>query len=314
MLGEDRETSAVRRLEEQVGRSVRVRKLLTHESARFREGTARALYHYWQGSHWVLASLADIGYPPEDPRLAPLIDRSLAFWTQPRYDRLILEDGSGNQTARDGVLVLDGRPRRCASIQGNVLLYATRLGFDNSRLGHLVELLRRWQWPDGGWNCDRRRSAHVSSFMETLQTMRGLAAYADRYGSPRANAAARRASEVFLGRRMFRRRADGAVMKPDFLRLHYPVYWHYDVLAGLKGLSEVGRIGDPRCREALDWLEGRELPQGGWPAEHPYYRVSSAFQGSCEYVGWGAVRPRLPNEWVTTDALAVLSAAGRFAA
>ncbi len=314
ILGEERTEPRIRRLEEEIRSSPRVRRLLTHRDAAFRPGTGRSLYHYWQGLHWALASLADIGYPTEDPDLRPLIDRALEFWTRPRYDRLIIEDGSRKTTANLGVRVIDGRPRRCASIQGTALLYAIRLGFVDDRAHHLADLIERWQWPDGGWNCDRRPAASTSSFMETLTTMRGLAAYAGATGSRPARTAARRASEVFLGRRLFRRRSDGSVMRPDFVRLHFPVYWHYDVLAGLKGITDVGRISDPRTADALDWLEARELPDGGWPAEKRYYRVSRRFEGSSEYVDWGPSDRRRPNAWVTTDALFVLRAAGRFAA
>jgi hypothetical protein len=314
VLGEDRGSASIRRLEEEVRRSVRARRLLTHRSAIFHEGAYRSLYHYWQGLHWAMASLVDLGYPPDDATLAPTIDRSLECWTQPRYDRLVEDDGKSGRNASQAVRVIRGRPRRCASIQGNALLYATRLGVRDPRTRHLAELLERWQWPDGGWNCDRRPSAHVSSFMETLLSMRGLAAYGDAARSHRARSAARHAAELFLERGMFRRRSDGAVMRPDFLRLHYPVYWHYDVLAGLKGIGEVGRLSDRRCEEALDWLESRELAAGGWPVDRRYYRVSADFRGSCEYVDWGAPQPTQRNDWATTDALAVLASAGRFTA
>jgi hypothetical protein len=314
VLGEPRSSPSVRRLEEEVRRSRRVRLLLTHRRARYVEGTARGLYHYWQGLHWALASLADMGYPPGDPDLGPLIDRALRFWTQPRYDRLIPQGEGESRTAGDGVLVIAGRPRRCASIQGNALLYATVLGVEDERTDHLARLLLRWQWPDGGWNCDRRPRADTSSFMETLCTMRGLAAHADASGSASARRAARRAAEVFLRRRLYRRVSDGRIMKPDFVRLHYPLYWHYDVLGGLKGLAEVGRISDSRSSAALDWLEGRELPDGGWPVDSRYYRVSRTFQGSAEFVDWGSPSRGRMNPWVTTDALAALAASGRFSA
>ncbi len=177
----------------------------------------------------------------------------------------------------------------------------------------LAELLRKWQWPDGGWNCDRRPEADSSSFMETLTPLRGLAVYANDSGDRAAQQAAERASEVFLQRKLFRRISDGKVIAPDFLRLHYPLYWHYDVLAGLKAIAEVGRIHDPRYSAALSWLEERELPQGGWPAEARYYRVSREFRSSSEYVDWGGASRIRPNEWVTTDALFVLQAANRLA-
>lgn len=311
VLGESPERPSIRSLEREVRRSALVDRLLTRGRQRFVEGTHGGIYRYWQGIHWALAALADIGYPNGDPAMRPLLERALDMWSAPTYDRTVRAGATSIRGVRTGVPFLNGRYRRCASQQGNALLYASRLGKGEEPAGHLAELLSRWQWDDGGWNCSRSPTAHVSSFMETLTPMRGLAAYAAASGSESARETASRAAEIFLERRMFRRRKDGRVMRPRFLELHYPLYWHYDVLGGLKGMAEVGRIRDPRCREALDWLEERELPGGGWPADARFYRVSNSYEFGAEYVDWGAPSRRAANDWVTTDALFVLGAAGR---
>ncbi len=311
VLGEARSSLTIRRLEREVRRSARTQRLLSRRAVPYRKGKFGGVYRYWQGTHWALASLADLGYPARDPALTALIDRMIDMWTQPAYDRTVPTGARTISGVRDGVPLLRGRYRRCASQQGNALLSLTLLGVVDERAEHLAELLRRWQWSDGGWNCDRSPEADTSSFMETLLPMRGLAAYARRTKSRSAQQAAERAAELFLKRRMFRRCSDGAVMRPDFLRLHYPLYWHYDVLGGLKGIAEVGRLDDGRCREALEWLEGKELSGGGWPTEARYYRVSPSYRFGAEFVDWGAPSPRRRNDWVTTDALFVLRAAGR---
>ena len=276
-------------------------------------GSFGGVYRCWQGTHWALTSLADIGYPDGEPALRPTLERALSMWTQPHYDRTVRATAATVGTLRNGVPRFHGRYRRCASQQGNALLYASRLGRATAPAGHLAALLARWQWDDGGWNCARSPSAHVSSFMETLTPMRGLAAYAAASGSSKALRTAEHAAELFLERRMFRRRKDGSVMRPHFLQLHYPLYWYYDVLGGLKGIAEVGRISDPRCAEALDWLEQRELAKGGWPADARFYHVSDAYEHGAENVDWGAPSRVRPNDWVSTDALFVLRAAGRLA-
>lgn len=86
------------------------------------------------------------------------------------------------------------------------------------------------QWEDGGWNCDRTPSARCSSFEETLIPLRGLIWHARERGSRASAKAARKAAEVFLERRLFKRRSTGRVIARDFVELHYPCYWHYDVL------------------------------------------------------------------------------------
>jgi hypothetical protein len=142
--------------------------------------------------------------------------------------------------------------------------------------------------------------------------MVGLAAYSRDRKHVAANEAVQRAAEVFLRRKLFKRVSDGRVMKPDFVALHYPLYWHYDFLGGLKAMTRIGKINDPRCTDALDLLEERRLPEGGWPAERRYYKVSPrVMASSTDYVDWDGTSAKRMNEWVTVDALTVLRAAGR---
>lgn len=314
VLGEERGSKAVRSLEEDVRRSPRVRALLSRRDQLGRPGTARKVYNKWQGVHWVLASLADLGYPVGDEALLPIRDRILEFWLNPRYFREFEARTKTQAYAghHDGVPAMQGRYRRCASQQGNALYSLTALGLADERSDGLAERLLHWQWPDGGWNCDRNPEADTSSFMETLTPTVGLAAHAQRTKSAPVAEAVRRASEVFLRRRLFKRVSNGQVIHPDFVALHYPLYWHYDILGGLKAMVRIGRISDPRCAEAVDLLEKKRLPDGGWPAERRFYKVRpNSFEANADYVDWGGTSAKRMNEWVTADALAVLRAADR---
>jgi hypothetical protein len=116
---------------------------------------------------------------------------------------------------------------------------------------------------------------------------------------------------VFLCRRLYKRRRDGAVMHPCVLELHYPWYWHYDVLGGLVAMRECGKIHDPRCADPLAWLESKRLPDGGWPAENRFYSVTDRPVAGRSRVGWGVTVTTHGNEWVTMHALATLKTAGR---
>ncbi len=312
VLGEEPDSKRVRALEDEISRSPRVRALLSRRDQLGRPGTARAVYYKWQGAHWVLASLADIGYPEGDETLYPMRDRILEFWLKPSYFREFTARTEAEAYRHEGVPVMEGRYRRCASQQGNPLYFLTILGIADERADSLVERLLHWQWPDGGWNCDRHPSADTSSFMETRLPMLGLEAYARTHKSAALREAVERASEVFLQRRLFKRASDGRVIHPDFASLHYPLYWRYDYLGGLKAMAGIGRIRDPRCADALDLLESRRLPDGGWPAEKRHYKVRPrTMEANADYVDWGGTSRTRMNEWVTVDALAVLRSAGR---
>jgi hypothetical protein len=310
-LGEDPASKSMRALQMEIGRSPRVQRLLAGRDSAGRLVTRRGVYDKWQGAHWVLAALADLGYPPGDMTLAPMRDQVMELWLADCYYKEFVVESKTDAYKREGVPVMRGRYRRCASQQGYTLYYLTRLGLADERAKKLVELLLRWQWPDGGWNCDKRPEADTSSFMETLLPMRGLAVHAEATGDKRARAAARRAAEILLERRLFKHRSDGKVIRLEFTQLHYPLYWHYDILGGLKGLAEAGAILDGRCADALDLLESKQLPDGGWAAEKRYHKTSSTIDLGHDYVDWGGARVKRMNPWVTADALAALRAAGR---
>lgn len=301
VLGEPVESRGIRALMREIRTSSRVRALLSDRAP------DRTIpfhpYAKWHGAHWVLATLADLGYPPGDETLVPLREQV--------YGWLLSEDH------RRSVVVIQGRARRCASQEGNALWALLRLGLDDERSPQLASNLLKWQWPDGGWNCDRRSEAANSSFHETWIPLRALALYARRTGNAEAGEAALRAADVFLKRRLFRRQHGGAVMDHRFTRLHYPAYWHYDLLAGLTAMADAGLINDPRCREALGWLEAKRLPDGGFPAEEAFYRhppktwPSGRRATGGSLVSWGGVHKRRLNEFVTVQALAILRAAHR---
>jgi hypothetical protein len=100
-------------------------------------------------------------------------------------------------------------------------------------------------------------------------------------------------------------------MDEHFLLLHYPAYWHYDILFGLKGMAEAGFLGDPRCKDALDLLETKRLPDGGFPAEESFSRPTRPLLSGYSPVRWGGTNRKTMNLFVTVDALYVLRIAGR---
>ncbi len=254
-------------------------------------------YKKWNGSHWVLSLLADLGYPPSDEMLRPLLEQAYNWLLSPAHARYIRE--------------INGRVRRCASQESNLVFSSLTLGLADERTDELAARLITWQWLDGGWNCDKRPEVNISSFMESLIPLRALALYAKIRGDARARSTCERAAEIFLKRNLYLRISDGKIMDRHFVALHYPCYWHYDILFALKVMVEAGFISDPRCQPALDLLESRRLPDGGFPADATYYHLTRPDISNYSPVSWGGVSKKKANPFVTVDALAVLWAAGR---
>jgi len=286
VLGDDPDDRDAKRDRAAIPSSPRVRQLLSEMN---RSGLLpMPTYSKWRGGHWVLGFLSEIGYPPGDKKLKRLADRCTEW-----------------ALGIEGTLV-DGRWRRCASQQSYAVLYLLKLGFYDKRCDELVDRLIGWQWPDGGWNCDKRPEASHASFHESLLPMRALFHYARETKRKDALAAANRAARHFRDRKLFRRKGTGDVIDPDFLQLHYPYHWRYNILHALKAMAEADLIGDRRCREAIDVLRSRQLPDGGFASPHRAYRIGKVKSSPVSLVDWGPHSATKMNPFVTIDALYVL--------
>ncbi len=254
-------------------------------------------YKKWQGAHWVLTMLAELNFPPNDTTLIPLSDQEMD-WLEGKQRQKWIDE----RTKKAG-----GHPIRvCASMEGNALLAFLKLGLALDKVEYLADSLMKWQWPDGGWNCDASPAASHSSFMESLIPMRALFWYGKLSGSSRSLQAAERAASVFIKRKLFKKQKDDTVIDSHFLELHYPCYWHYDILFALKVLKDMDRLDDPGCADAINMLRQKRLCQGGWPAEGKYYHNNEKISGYSP-VDWGACGKRRMNPWVTLEALRVLN-------
>ena len=137
----------------------------------------------------------------------------------------------------------------------------------------IIERLVAWQWPDGGWNCDRHRDGRHASFNESWRPLRALAAYAAAAprrrcaGRATPRAAADRAAEFLLVHEVVNSHRTGELAHPTLDGQRWPPYWHYDRLIGLRVLREAGALGDRRTPDAVADLRARASRDGRWRAD-----------------------------------------------
>lgn len=252
-------------------------------------------YQKWTGAHWRLVSLVDLGMPAGDPNGLAAAEQVLRWLC--------------GESHRNSIKQVNGLTRRCASQEGNALGVCSHLGMArDERVRSLARSLVEWQWPDGGWNCDKKPLAHHSSFNESLATLWGLIAYFRATNDNFVTAAIENAAELFLKHNLFRSERTGAVIHPEFLKFHYPLYWHYDILQALRVLASVGKLGDRRVREALDIIQQKRGSDGLWRVEGCFWFPRTQRASNVEVVDWGQ---KGPNEMITLNALRVLKAARR---
>jgi hypothetical protein len=264
------------------------------------EKTLHHVYRKWQGPHWTLTCLATIDYPPGDEALRPLVHRVYDWLFSKHFLEPPLTAVYRGQ---------EDRVRHCASMDGNAIWYSVRLGLEDERTRAAVDRLIDWQWPDGGWNCDKRLEATTSSFQETLIPARGLWAYGHIHGHQPAIDAAVRAAELVLSRRLLWRLCDGSLIVPGWGgrpdRIRYPIQF-YDVLFALQVMDELGRLDDERCADALALLESKRLADGGFPLEERIAPAADRVASRHSYADWGPSGQHRSNPLVSLESLRVL--------
>jgi hypothetical protein len=292
-----------RRRRRQVVQAPNVRRLLAHRGpdGTIRHGNGHDAYRKFQGPHWTLASLAELGYPCAERSLTSVVEQIHEWLTSPQH----LRPPSTKLIAGQ-----EDRVRRCASQEGLAIWYLHELGLADQRVDAYVARLIDCQWPDGGWNCDKDPAARTSSVQETLLPLRGIARHIRAgHDAPEASAAVDRGAEFLLDRRLLWRCHDGAPIRPtwgrDPMRIQWPIRW-YDVLCALTVMAEIGRIGDPRCADALAVLAAKHLVTGGFPAEERTARTTDVVASGATFADWGPSGRTRANPYVSIDATWVL--------
>jgi hypothetical protein len=293
LLGEPADSVVVQKVRGQIAKSKRVMALFSRQVPD--GGFGYDVYDKWMGAFWRLPSLVDLAIPDSDKRAIKAANTVLDWLTGEEHQKYIR--------------LINGLTRRCACQEGTALGVCCYLGIANDfRVKYLADSLISWQWPDGGWNCDKNKEAHHSSFHESVIPMWGLLKYHEATGNKNSLAAARKTSEFMLRHHLFRSEQTGEIINPRWLLLHYPHYWHYDVLQGLRVLSQINKLKDARAGEALDIIEQKRLPDGKWKADGYYWKSATAKGRYNSPVDWWR---RKPNKMLTLNAMRVLKAAGR---
>lgn len=150
LAGESEASRAMRTLRRAIGASEMATRLL-----RALNGERFNPYRKWQGPHWTLYSLAEIGFPTGDERLLPLRQRVMDWMFAPAF----LKPPSTVRFPDE-----PRRPRRCASMEGTTIWSQVVLGIvDAEHVPLLVDRLVASQSKPAaptriGGSCPRRRA------------------------------------------------------------------------------------------------------------------------------------------------------------
>lgn len=239
----------------------------------------------WTSSHYSLLELRNLGLDPGNPAARETVG-------------LVLE----HHKSLDGGLDPRVTVRRSdACVNGMGLNYAAYFGAPEDQLASVVDCLLAGRIADGGFNCRRGPEVRHSSMHTTLSVLEGITGYeraGHRYRLDELVAARDSGVEFLLRHRLFRSERTGVVIRPEFLRLHHPARWYYDILRCLDAFAAAGIGPDERMSEALDVLGKRRAPDGRWAANRGYPGETHL----------PPPQAGTPNRWVTLTALRVLAA------
>ena len=186
-------------------------------------------------------------------------------------------------------------------INGRTIEAGAYFGID---VAPIVDRILGERLDDGGWNCEVENGSVRSSFDTTIDVLDGLLEYERRTGGTDAIREARRGGEEYLlDRRLFRRKSNGEVIKPEYLEFAFPFYWHYDVLRGLDYFRHSGAAPDPRMEEAIGVVRSKQQPDGRWLLDRIYPgRVWFDVEGIGAPSRWNTLRAlRVLRWWDSSD-------------
>lgn len=239
----------------------------------------------WTSSHYSLLELRNLGLEQAHPTACATVDLILTHH----------KCGDGGVDPRAGAVHSD------VCVNGMALNYAAYFGAPPVQLASIVDCLLTERVPDGGFNCRRGPDVRHSSMHTTISVIEGITSY-ERAGHhhrlDELRSARESSVEFLLRHRLFRSERGGAVIRPEFVRLHQPTRWYYDILRCLDALADARVPYDGRMEEAIAVLQRRRLPDGRWA-------VNRGYPGQTHLP---PPRAGTANRWVTLGALRVLHA------
>ena len=256
----------------------------------------------WTSAVWQLALLGELAVPADD-RIRAEAERFLDL-----------------HQAESGSFVCpnkfeSGKRWDEPCLTGNMIRTLIKLGYSNDkRVRKAVDWLPKGQLEDGGWNCDYpEKKVKHSSFMSTIEPLWAYSEIPRQQWTRKMKRSVDEAAEFLLMHHVYK--SDNHHWQetyPFFTKLHFPMYYFYDILHALRVLTKLGYEDDERIRSAVQLLLSKRRPDGRWNLEGDWYREGDHFYPS----GKGRKAPVAieeigkPSKWITLNAFRVLTKTG----
>jgi hypothetical protein len=200
-------------------------------------------------------------------------------------------------------------------LTGNMIRTLIKFGYSSDpRVRRAIDWLPKDQLEDGGWNCDHpEKKVKHSSFMSTVEPLWAYSEIPRQKWTRKMKRSIGEGAEFLLMHHIYK--SDNHHWQetyPFFTKLHFPMYYFYDILHALRVLTKLGFGDDERIRSAVQLLLSKRRPDGAWNLEGDWYREGEFFYPS----GKGRKAPVAieeigkPSKWITLNSYRVLTQTG----
>ena len=240
-------------------------------------------------------------------------------WIESALERFLTQHQMDSGAFCCGTVGGRGRLEEEPCLSGNMLRTLLVFGYGgDSRVKKGVEWLPETQFEDGGWNCDypRYRPTH-SSFMSTIEPLWAYSEISRPRWTRRMKRSAERGAEFLLSHRVYKShntwdavelRGLGRVIKGELVTgFHFPMYYYYDALHGLRVLSKLGYQDDERVQDAVHLMLSKITPQGRWLLDGDWVRERTDSERRTLVT---LEQLNEPSKWITLTCYRVLKSRG----
>jgi len=281
-----------------------VKKILATQTSRSIWSPKETCYRpKWTSAVWPLALLGEMDTPP-DSRIQSECERFLD-----------LHQAETGAFVCPSKIEEQGKRWDEPCLTGNMIRTLIKFGYSNDkRVRKAIDWLPKQQLEDGGWNCDYpEKKVKHSSFMSTIEPLWAYSEIPRQKWSRRMKRSINNGAEFLLMHHIYK--SDNHHWQetyPFFTKLHFPMYYFYDILHALRVLTKLGYEDDQRIRSAVQLLLAKRRPDGAWNLEGDWYREGDYFHPS----GKGRRAPVAieetgkPSKWITLNAYRVLTKTG----
>lgn len=311
VLGRSLEDKEVQEARRRIRNSSLIRKILGKRNRKGYWSPENTFYTpKWTSTIWQLMLLGETGFAP---------DEGVKNACERFFELHQLENGAFTCPSPSDVVTWKRKHPRGKAVRweepcltGNMIRTLAVFGYgEDPRVKKAIQWMPEQQLEDGGWNCNYpEKKVKHSSFMSTIEPLWAYSEIPRAKWTRKMKKSIEDGAEFLLMHRVYK--SDHHHWKhslPFATSFHFPMYYYYDALHGLRVLAKLGYGDDERVKDAVHLILSKRSPDGKWLLEGDWSREPESQKNKRKALVdveelWE------PSKWVTLNAYRALAARG----